>query len=71
MKCHGGEDGLDFSRKNPESKLADVHIAKGMGCMDCHSAREMHGDGTAYESSGALEATDTTCEKCHDPTQLP
>ena len=39
--------------------------------MDCHSAREMHGDGTAYESSGALGATDTTCEKCHDPTQLP
>ena len=70
VKCHGGEDGLAFSRQNPGSELADVHIVKGMKCMDCHSAQEMHGDGTPYESAGAVGATDTTCEKCHDPAQL-
>jgi hypothetical protein len=43
----------------------DVHIRKGMKCMDCHSLQEIHGDGveyTSYQQPGALV---TRCEKCH------
>jgi hypothetical protein len=43
----------------------DVHFAKGMQCMDCHTAREMHGDGIEYISMKQQEATDAKCEKCH------
>jgi hypothetical protein len=33
--------------------------------MDCHSSREMHGDGTEYMSLKQPGAMDTKCEKCH------
>ena len=35
--------------------------------MDCHSRREMHGDGTAYASILATGAMDTRCGNCHTP----
>jgi hypothetical protein len=56
-KCHAIES-QDFARKNPADKTADVHFAKGMKCMDCHTAREIHGDGTPYESIQAPGALD-------------
>ena len=43
----------------------DVHFRKGMTCLDCHTAREIHGDGTAvntYQQPGVLEVR---CRKCH------
>ncbi len=43
----------------------DVHMRRGMTCMDCHSAREIHGDGVAYDSCMQPGAMDTRCEKCH------
>jgi hypothetical protein len=52
--CHG--DGKD----NP-----DVHVQKGMKCMDCHSKREIHGDGVEYTSYNQPGALDTKCENCH------
>jgi hypothetical protein len=62
--CHAIES-QDFARKNPGDKTADVHFAKGMKCMDCHSSREIHGDGKSYDSMQSPGAMDTTCEKCH------
>jgi hypothetical protein len=43
----------------------DVHAQKGMKCMDCHSIREIHGDGTAYDTYMQPGAMDARCEKCH------
>ncbi len=43
----------------------DVHFRRGMKCMDCHSAREIHGDGTAYDSYQQPGVLDTRCGKCH------
>jgi hypothetical protein len=43
----------------------DVHRAGGMRCMDCHSSRELHGDGIVYKSMKKPGAMDTECEKCH------
>jgi hypothetical protein len=43
----------------------DVHVRKGMKCMDCHSAQEIHGDGVAYTSYNQPGALVTQCEKCH------
>ncbi len=63
-KCHDVET-RDFARKNPHDPAADVHFAAGMKCMDCHSAREVHGDGVAYTSMQAPGAMETRCENCH------
>jgi hypothetical protein len=63
-KCHAMESQA-FARKNPGDAKADVHFARGMKCMDCHTTREVHGDGTAYDSMRAPGAMDVRCEKCH------
>ncbi|MCK4343319.1 MAG: hypothetical protein KAY37_16515 [Phycisphaerae bacterium] len=57
------------SRQSVEAKvlgLSDVHRDASLGCTDCHSSREMHGDGTAYDSMVAPGAMDTHCTNCHD-----
>ena len=60
LQCHGL---VQLERDaNP-----DVHDAAGMSCMDCHSVREMHGDGTSYSSLLDEGAMDTKCENCHTP----
>ncbi len=63
-RCHSMES-LTFARKNPGNSRADVHFSRGMKCVDCHSAREIHGDGKVYDSMQAPGAMDTSCEKCH------
>jgi len=63
LECHSSERtiiGIDAA-----AKQEDVHFAKGMKCMDCHSSREMHGDGIEYVSLLQPGAMDTRCEKCH------
>ncbi len=57
-KCHGLE------------KESDVHFTKGMKCLDCHTAREIHGDGTPYNSIHDPGALDVRCENCHKPEEL-
>ena len=53
--CHG-----DMAKDNP-----DVHFAKGMKCMDCHTTREIHGDGTEVATYAQPGFFDVRCEKCH------
>ena len=53
-----------------ESGHGDVHFSRGLVCMDCHSAREMHGDGTKYDSMKQDGAMDAKCENCHDGVTL-
>lgn len=43
--------------------VADAHAAKGMTCVDCHTAREVMGDG--QRRSRSLEAPMVACEDCH------
>jgi len=64
LQCHGREQALHSIDR--AAKQEDVHVANGMQCTDCHSAREMHGDGTIYKSYREPGAMDTHCEKCHD-----
>lgn len=53
--CHGA----------PDPKDVDVHVRRGMTCLDCHTAREIHGDGKAYDSAWQEGAIETRCENCH------
>jgi len=65
QKCHGIQT-LEDAKKYDKDYPLDIHFKNGMNCMDCHSAREIHGDGKAYNSLQETGAMDTKCENCHD-----
>jgi hypothetical protein len=69
LGCHSrqrSEIGLAGS-DNPTvaARFSDVHrdAATPMGCTDCHSTEQLHGDGV--ERASMLEWRPTTCEGCH------
>lgn len=63
FQCHGREKkSIELDVK---AGTEDVHFASGMGCMDCHSARDIHGDGTFHKSMRAPGAMNVTCRDCH------
>jgi hypothetical protein len=43
----------------------DIHFRNGMKCMDCHSSREIHGDGIEHMTYMEPGFFDTRCENCH------
>jgi hypothetical protein len=55
------EDGRPLKRVS-----ADVHADRGMACVDCHTGKELMGDGAwhAHEEQG----TRVRCETCHRST---
>jgi hypothetical protein len=42
---------------------ADVHFERGLACVDCHTEREMHGDGQIYRKRHY--EVEIRCETCH------
>ena len=51
------------SREGVPVHLKDIHLERGMHCVDCHFANDSHGNGNLYgESRNAIEIT---CEDCH------
>ena len=42
---------------------ADVHFERGLACIDCHTEREMHGDGQVYAKRHY--EVEIRCEGCH------
>lgn len=65
LKCHKRQKKMIFDIDQPRGEL-DVHFATGMECLDCHTSREIHGDGTAYKSLFEKGAIETRCENCHE-----
>jgi hypothetical protein len=63
LECHGREKAM--IRINHKAEKEDVHLLQGMVCADCHSEREMHGDGREFVSLKEKGAMDTQCENCH------
>ena len=43
--------------------LNDIHLEKGMHCIDCHFRQDSHGDGNLYNEPRA--AIEIACEDCH------
>ena len=65
LKCH--DQLAETIKRTQTTPQEDVHFAKGMACMDCHTQRETHGDGKPYNSLRQEGALDTRCENCHKP----
>ncbi len=47
----------------------DIHFARGMECIDCHTSRDVMGDGYAY--ANMYLQTEIRCEDCHGGAQPP
>lgn len=43
--------------------MRDIHVDKGMHCMDCHFGQDSHGDGNIYGE--VAQQVEITCEDCH------
>jgi hypothetical protein len=54
------EDGRPVCRTS-----ADVHLASGLGCVDCHLHTDLMGDGTRHDHKE--RQVEVTCEACHGP----
>jgi len=63
LSCHGRHKTMLSMLKSEEVK--DVHFSKGMECMDCHTQKDIHGDGKKYISMREKGAMDMKCENCH------
>lgn len=63
LKCHGRE-AATMKADKAENRV-DVHVQAGLQCMSCHTARDVHGDGTEYASMKQAGAIGATCEACH------
>ena len=53
---------------------ADIHLQKGMQCIDCHTSIDVHGDGNIYPTT--LHQVEIQCADCHGtpekyPWELP
>ena len=46
---------------------ADIHRDKGMLCQDCHTTRDLHGDG--FISGATLAPVEIECQDCHGTTK--
>ncbi len=66
------QDGNRISNDDPEKlaksvHLKDIHLEKGMHCVDCHFVQDAHGNGKLYgETRNAIEIS---CEDCHGTIQ--
>lgn len=71
LGCHSRQ-GTEIKLSAANPIYTDVHRANGMVCTDCHTKREMHGDGTQYASMLEPGAMDVSCENdgCHPPAEL-
>ena len=46
---------------------ADIHLDKGMHCVDCHFGQDSHGDGPMYGE--VAQAVEIECRDCHGTAQ--
>jgi hypothetical protein len=63
LKCHAREAAT--MKTDKAENHVDVHVQAGLQCMDCHTARDVHGDGTEYVSMKQVGALSPKCESCH------
>jgi len=60
----------DYDGDGRDDTPADVHYEAGLGCIDCHGSRDLHGGTAGDPTSGDImsrmsQAVMITCESCH------
>ena len=57
----------DPQKFNKAVHLNDIHLERGMHCVDCHFRQDSHGDGNLYNEPRA--SIEIACEDCHGTVQ--
>lgn len=66
--CLGCHSRQKLERQMMGTDTLDVHLKRGMVCMDCHTKEEIHGDdGVRYSSLLEPGAIKVKCTDCHTP----
>ncbi|MBJ6798748.1 cytochrome C [Geomonas sp. Red259] len=60
---------LASGNRNLTRIAPDVHFAAGMDCIDCHTSRDLMGDG--YSHRNMYLQTEIACEDCHGGAKPP
>ncbi len=55
--------------RNATSISPDIHFERGLDCIDCHTSRDIMGDGYAYENM--FDQIEISCEDCHGSADEP
>ncbi len=60
----------DYDNDQRDDTPPDVHYEAGMGCIDCHGSRDLHGGTEGDPTSGQIrsrqnQVTTISCESCH------
>jgi hypothetical protein len=60
----------DYDGDNLDDTPPDIHYESGMGCIDCHGSRDLHGGTKDDATSGRImsrqdQVTAVSCESCH------
>lgn len=64
LDAHGNIVSFDDPERFKKTvHLNDIHLEKGMHCVDCHFRQDAHGDGNLYNEPRA--AIEIACEDCH------
>ena len=66
------ENGQTISPNDPQKfkkavQLKDIHLERGMHCVDCHFEQDAHGNGRLY--GGTRDAIEIQCSDCHGSIQ--
>ncbi len=67
----GGRPGpvMASGNRNLTHIAQDVHFTAGMDCIDCHTSRDLMGDGYSYRNM--YLQTEIACEDCHGGARPP
>jgi hypothetical protein len=60
----------DYDNDNRDDTPADIHHEAGLGCIDCHGSRDLHGGAPNDSSGGQIRSRQEQvvaiqCENCH------
>ncbi len=60
----------DYDADGRDDTPPDIHHERGLGCIDCHGSRDLHGGTAGDVGSGEIvsrqdQATAIQCESCH------
>lgn len=59
----GRQTRIVYGGANGAVRLNDIHFERGMGCVDCHSIQDIHGDGNMYARN--WDFIEIECDDCH------
>jgi hypothetical protein len=60
----------DYDGDGRDDTPEDIHHEKGLGCIDCHGSRDLHGGATGDPTGGQImsrqdQVVSITCTNCH------